>query len=581
MSPSRQPDFDLPELLLRALKSEATQDELAALNHALQESEELRAEAVRFLSDDSLLSDFFTAPDAGGDVVRGLMDGAMLARQSTTTAQPQSLAQPRNLAWRVLHQINQHGLAVAVAASLIIACLGVYTATITSELADLYSLTIVSSDEAAGLDDSEANRLAAQQEPDGEVIGRVSGLQNPVWGSGMDPLDFGDRLRRGQSIKIESGVLELLLSTGAKVTIEGPAQFETNSALETYLTQGRLAAAAPRMARGYTVITPTAELVDIGTQFGVVVDDTGESELHVFDGDVVARARGANKQGSLIHAKQDEAMRFVSSSNEPERIAFGEQVFVRQVTPQYKPSDLPPLPTSKKLVQWYAADMCKNATSDGSVGVWGDLLVGDNDFADNAWQFDEVRRPKLVDDGAGRRALRFDGWATSLATSPMEPAGQQTVFVVCMPAPIVYSNSQILYKYGDAPSLELLLRSDAKACGWVWPGPGKANVGEVHSKPIDNEHPVVIAYQYDSASNVSKLWLNGELQGASTAPVPVLESGQRYIGSHSDPNHHVSYFGNIYELVVFDRVFEQSDIDEFWAYFSKRYHLDPAASHAP
>jgi hypothetical protein len=581
MSSSRQPNFDLPELLLRALKSEATQDELTALNEALQGSEQLRSEAVRFLSDDSLLSDFFTAPDAGGDVVRGLIDGVTLSRRSTTTDQPQILAQSRNLGWRVLHQINQHGLAVAVAASLIIACLGVYTATITSELADLYSLTIVSSDGAAGLDDSEANKLAAQEKPDDEVIGRVSGLQNPVWGSGVDPLNFGDRLRRGQSIKIESGVLELLLSTGAKVTIEGPAQFETNSALETYLTQGRLAAAAPRMARGYTVITPTAELVDIGTQFGVVVEDDGESELHVFDGDVVARSRGgANKPGSLIHAKQDEAMRFVSSSTEPERIAFGEQVFVRQVTPQYKPSDLPALPTNKKLVQWYAADMCKNATSDGSVGVWGDLLVGDNDFADNAWQFDEVRRPKLVEDGAGRRALRFDGWATSLATSPMEPVAKQTVFVVCMPAPIAYENQQILYKYGDAPSLELLLRSDAKACGWVWPGPGQANVGEVLSKPVDNEQPIAIAYQYDSDNNVSKLWLNGELQGTSTAPVPVLESGQRFIGSHADPNYHRSYFGNIYELVVFDRVFEQSDIEEFWAYFSKRYHLDPA-SHAP
>jgi hypothetical protein len=580
MSSSRQPDFDLPELLLRALKSEATQDELTALNEALQGSEELRSEAVRFLSDDSLLSDFFTAPDAGGDVVRGLIDGATLAQQSTNLAPPRSLTPPRNLAWLVLRQINQHGLAVAVAASLIIACLGVYTATITSELADLYSLTIVSPDDVARQDDSEVNALAADEEPAGEVIGRVSGLQNPVWGRGMVPLSFGDRVHRGQSIKIESGVLELLLSTGAKVTIEGPAQFETHSALETFLTQGRLAAAAPRMARGYTVITPTAELVDIGTQFGVVVDDTGESELHVFDGDVVARSRGANKQGSLIHAKQDEAMRFVSSSTEPERIAFGEQVFVRQVTPQYEPSDLPPLPTNKKLVQWYVADMCKNATSDGSVGVWGDLLVGDNDFADNAWQFDEVRRPKLVEDGAGRRALRFDGWATSLATSPMEPVDQQTVFVVCMPAPIAYANSQILYKYGDAPSLELLLRSDAKACGWVWPGTGQANVGEIHSQPIDNEQPVVIAYQYDSANNVSKLWLNGELQGSSTAPVPVLESGQRFIGSHSDPNNHVSYFGNIYELVVFDRVFEQSHIEEFWTYFSERYHLDPT-SHAP
>jgi hypothetical protein len=53
------------------------------------------------------------------------------------------------------------------------------------------------------------------------------------------------------------------------------------------------------------VVTPSGEVVDLGTKFGVDVSASGSSEVHVFKGEVVASAGAASKKQSL---KQDQAL---------------------------------------------------------------------------------------------------------------------------------------------------------------------------------------------------------------------------------------------------------------------------------
>src|SRR5690606_4222750 len=104
-------------------------------------------------------------------------------------------------------------------------------------------------------------------------------------------LTYGDSIDEGQVVHLESGGLEILLTNGAKITASGPSEFELSSLVKMDLQNGKIVAAVPRTARGYTIMTPALELVDIGTQFGVSVTPSGDTELHVFDGDVVARSR--------------------------------------------------------------------------------------------------------------------------------------------------------------------------------------------------------------------------------------------------------------------------------------------------
>ena len=68
--------------------------------------------------------------------------------------------------------------------------------------------------------------------------------------------------------------------------IEGPAEFTPRSADRIEFVRGRLVAYVPRQARGFTVGTPSAEVVDLGTEFGVEVDAQGGTDLHVIRGRV-------------------------------------------------------------------------------------------------------------------------------------------------------------------------------------------------------------------------------------------------------------------------------------------------------
>ena len=60
-----------------------------------------------------------------------------------------------------------------------------------------------------------------------------------------------------------------------------------------FLKSGRLTAEVPPAASGFTVNTPRLNAVDIGTRFGVNVEENGDSELHVMEGEVeVSRTSG-------------------------------------------------------------------------------------------------------------------------------------------------------------------------------------------------------------------------------------------------------------------------------------------------
>ena len=73
---------------------------------------------------------------------------------------------------------------------------------------------------------------------------------------------------------------------GATVVLEGPADFELLGTDRGFCRRGRLRVRAAAQAQEFSVETPTARVTDLGTEFGVRVDEGGGSEVHVFDGKV-------------------------------------------------------------------------------------------------------------------------------------------------------------------------------------------------------------------------------------------------------------------------------------------------------
>ena len=97
-------------------------------------------------------------------------------------------------------------------------------------------------------------------------------------------------LRRGDlptgPLRLESGVAEFTFVSGATAVVEGPAVFEPLSRQRLSITSGRVVGRCPTKQARLTIVTPSAEVIDLGTEFGVAVGDNNNTQVAVMQGEV-------------------------------------------------------------------------------------------------------------------------------------------------------------------------------------------------------------------------------------------------------------------------------------------------------
>src|SRR5439155_3832102 len=86
-------------------------------------------------------------------------------------------------------------------------------------------------------------------------------------------------------LRLKSGLAQIVFYSGARVVIEGPAEFQLLSPSEASCRGGKLTAEVPLQAHGFRVHTPQMNVTDLGTTFGLDVKER-QTELHVFKGNV-------------------------------------------------------------------------------------------------------------------------------------------------------------------------------------------------------------------------------------------------------------------------------------------------------
>ena len=140
----------------------------------------------------------------------------------------------------------------------------------------------------------------------------------------------------GDRFDIRSGLLEITYDTGAKVILQGPVTYEVESVAGGYLSIGKLtarleksttqgvrstekaASASPFVQQSFAIRTPTAIVTDLGTEFGVEVDDKGCTASRVFRGVVELRTISlvgdVGKEVKVLYANES-ARVDVSSGN--------------------------------------------------------------------------------------------------------------------------------------------------------------------------------------------------------------------------------------------------------------------------
>jgi ferric-dicitrate binding protein FerR (iron transport regulator) len=144
-----------------------------------------------------------------------------------------------------------------------------------------------------------------------ESVAQLTGSKKCQWAGGASLLP-GARLHKGQQIELTHGFAEVTFDSGARVVLEGPASLEVNSAWDAILKRGTLKANVPHEAIGFSVAAATVNVVDLGTEFTMIADASGATDLLVLKGAVEASPQNStNQQTILLH--KNESLRFADS----------------------------------------------------------------------------------------------------------------------------------------------------------------------------------------------------------------------------------------------------------------------------
>jgi hypothetical protein len=119
-------------------------------------------------------------------------------------------------------------------------------------------------------------------------MARVARTHECVWEESVGVMSPGESLTVGRKLRLKRGLAEIHFADGAQVLVQGPAEFQVVAAGEAFLRTGVLSAYVPVAARGFTIRTPQAKVVDLGTEFGLEVRDDSDAEIYVFEGVVEA-----------------------------------------------------------------------------------------------------------------------------------------------------------------------------------------------------------------------------------------------------------------------------------------------------
>jgi hypothetical protein len=124
--------------------------------------------------------------------------------------------------------------------------------------------------------------------PADENVAWLVNAQDCQWDdAGQRP---GRDMGAGKDLHLSRGLAEIEFDCGARVILQGPAGLRLVSGRSAQLLKGTLTARVPARAVGFTVLTPHNRVVDLGTEFGLSVDEEGAATVRVFTGEVKAYA---------------------------------------------------------------------------------------------------------------------------------------------------------------------------------------------------------------------------------------------------------------------------------------------------
>lgn len=355
---------------------------------------------------------------------------------------------------------------------------------------------------------------------------------------------------RSGKYNLPGGKHQLLFTNGIKVNLIGKTEFELIDEKNMFLNKGNIIAKVSKEARTFTVMTPSASIVDLGTIFQVKVNELLNTNIYVRQG--VVQVTSIVRGGSKVLNKK-ESIR-VLSNGDFQDIENQEEVFnLEEASPE-------PMANRKNLV-WMHWDF------------ENDLHALDQTFAQNPIselipKKGSESMPKVCESPFGK-GMRFDGQNDGLTSQYRGIGGNEprtvSLWVRLNPGTREYRRNCFVYwgnHFVDGRKWQITT-NQIKDHGPLQALRVELRQGHlVGSTPINDgrwHHIAVVfigGYTSDVATHVM-LYVDGSLDKITDYRSKVVDTD--ITSSQSDPLHVGLYHGEIETPL-------NGDIDELWIF---------------
>lgn len=151
------------------------------------------------------------------------------------------------------------------------------------------------------------------------IVGRITGTKDCVWSDTDTSTILGAYVSFDREFSLSSGLLEITYISGAQVILEGPCNYTVDSETGGYLGLGKLMAkVATNPVPLFVIKTPSALVTDLGTEFGVEVDVSGDCWTHVFQGKVELKLTNAGENHRPVCLEKNDSARVIKETRKVE-----------------------------------------------------------------------------------------------------------------------------------------------------------------------------------------------------------------------------------------------------------------------
>ncbi|EMI56437.1 FecR protein [Rhodopirellula sallentina] len=599
---------DIRDLIYQTIDKTISAEDFDRLQDAMLEDVEIQKEYLRTVSVLGALAETHVPDEHTGDVhaVAGLdhlepSRSGVDSRQPPHGKEPSSTQALRNDRVSRLHAMRR----TFTKAALVVAATLLVTLTLQSYTRGPEQTAVVLPTQSVA---------SQQQTPFRRGLARIVQRIDCVIDTEKWGLRTPEEFHAGESIAISKGLLSVEFNNGVVVTLEGPADLEIQTGESCYLHFGRLLAITPVSDSDldrthFEIVTPSAQVVTPGNQFGVDVDSSGNTEVHCFAGQtelIPTRLIAYLKQNSAstpstserLVLEENSAVRLlcrgsVRDVNMKESIPAVPRRFVgipRDSARILSPQSITNLPSTENLSLWFEASQGVQRDERSRVVSWDNLAdgirtdgVSARPSRTAAWQVAPESRPlwrensfPLLSKPTGWPTLQFDGRKRKecLVTSPIECSDDLTVFVVCslerdkVGAMLsLQSQTKIrLSQSGTEPKVNVSAMTTRSSQQWTYQRhtvKGESQLDQVL---------VLAGVKYSFAKNTYELYVDGRIQGSGIPLQGASQKRSHVIGANGSQAK--SFLaGNIAEIVVYDRMLDDDDFNAATEALLTKYHL--------